>query len=60
MQISDIIWLRQFVEKLETKHGVSQWEVNEVVAHRFVGLPVVKLKGKMYMKHWGRQWMEGT
>jgi len=34
MQISDIIWLRQFVEKLETKHGVSQWEVEEVLYGR--------------------------
>ncbi|MCB0114146.1 MAG: BrnT family toxin [Caldilineaceae bacterium] len=34
MQISDIIWLRQFVEKLETKHGVSQWEVEEILYDR--------------------------
>jgi uncharacterized protein len=34
MQISDIIWFRQFVEKLDKKHGVSQWEVEEILYDR--------------------------
>ena len=30
MKISNIVWLAQFVEKLERKHGVSPDEVEEV------------------------------
>lgn len=34
MQIDDIIWLPQFVEKLEREHGVKTYEVEEVCAKR--------------------------
>ncbi len=32
MRISDIIWLPQFVDKLEWKHNVSPYEVEEVLS----------------------------
>ena len=31
MKLFEIIWKDQFVEKLEVKHGVSTWEVEEVI-----------------------------
>ena len=31
MKITEIIWLTQFVEKLESKHGVTTGEVEEVL-----------------------------
>jgi hypothetical protein len=31
MRIHSIIWIEQFVEKLEFKHGVFPWEVEEVL-----------------------------
>ena len=34
MQIDEIIWKQQFVEKLATKHGVEQTEVEEVLSNR--------------------------
>ncbi|MBI1926792.1 BrnT family toxin [Candidatus Poribacteria bacterium] len=34
MQIDDIIWLPQFVEKLERKHRVTTEEVEEVFVNR--------------------------
>ena len=34
MKITDIIWLAQFVEKVERKHGVSTDEVEQVFANR--------------------------
>ncbi|MDQ1559807.1 MAG: uncharacterized protein QOD32_2867 [Pyrinomonadaceae bacterium] len=34
MNITDIIWLTQFVDKLEGKHGVSTDEVEEVLNNR--------------------------
>ncbi len=34
MQIDDILWLWQFVEKLEVKHNVKTTEVEEVFANR--------------------------
>lgn len=33
MKITKIIWLAQFVEKLERKHGVSTDEVEEIFAN---------------------------
>lgn len=30
MKINDVVWLAQFVEKIERKHGVSPDEVEEV------------------------------
>ncbi|HEX5707741.1 MAG TPA: BrnT family toxin [Pyrinomonadaceae bacterium] len=33
MKISSILWLAQFVEKIERKHGVSTEEVEEVFAN---------------------------
>ncbi len=32
MTIKEIIWLRQFAEKIERKHNVSEEEVDEVLA----------------------------
>jgi hypothetical protein len=32
MIIKEIIWLRQFAEKIERKHSVSQDEVDEILA----------------------------
>ena len=34
MQIDEIIWLQQFVEKLAIKHGVEKTEVEEVLSNR--------------------------
>lgn len=34
MKINEIIWLRDIVDKLSFKHGVSQGEVEEVLANR--------------------------
>lgn len=34
MRITNIIWLAQFVEKTERKHGVSIDEVEQVFANR--------------------------
>ncbi|MCY3626059.1 MAG: BrnT family toxin [Gammaproteobacteria bacterium] len=34
MLIDEIIWQQQFVEKLATKHGVEQTEVEEVLTNR--------------------------
>ena len=34
MHITDIIWLTQFVDKIESKHGVSLDEVEQVLNHR--------------------------
>jgi uncharacterized protein len=34
MKITDIIWLTQFVEKIERKHSVSTDEVEQVFANR--------------------------
>ena len=34
MRIADFIWLGNIVEKLETKHHVSQEEVEEVLKER--------------------------
>ncbi|MGB9178182.1 MAG: BrnT family toxin [Pyrinomonadaceae bacterium] len=34
MKITNVIWLTQFVEKIERKHGVSVDEVEEVFANR--------------------------
>ena len=34
MQIDEILWLPQFVEKLEVKHNVKTTEVEEVFANR--------------------------
>ena len=31
MEINDIIWLDDVVDKIETKHGVETWEVEEVL-----------------------------
>ena len=33
MQIDEIIWLQQFVEKLAIKHGVEKTEVEEVLSN---------------------------
>ena len=33
MQINEIIWLSQFVEKLTSKHGVTTTEVEEVLSN---------------------------
>ena len=34
MRITDLVWLDAFVEKIETKHGVVQEEVDEVFARK--------------------------
>jgi uncharacterized DUF497 family protein len=34
MKITGLIWLTQFVEKIERKHGVSTDEVNEVFSNQ--------------------------
>jgi uncharacterized DUF497 family protein len=38
MRITDLVWLDEFVEKIETKPGVFQWEVDEV----FTGGPKIR------------------
>ena len=42
MRITEIIWLRQFVEKIYTKHGVETDEVENV----FYGQPRIEIAGK--------------
>ena len=34
MKIAGLIWLDSILEKLEWKHGVQPWEVNQVFANR--------------------------
>ena len=34
MRIDDVIWLDDIVEKIESKHGVATWEVEEVFLQR--------------------------
>lgn len=34
MQIDEVLWLSQFVEKLESKHNVTTMEVEEVFVNR--------------------------
>jgi hypothetical protein len=34
MQISGVTWLRKFVDKLASKHGVETKEVEEIFANR--------------------------
>ena len=34
MQIDEIIWQQQFVEKLAIKHGVEKMEVEEILSNR--------------------------
>jgi uncharacterized DUF497 family protein len=34
MNITDIIWLTEFVDKIESKHGVSTYEVEQVLSSR--------------------------
>lgn len=34
MEISELLWLDAVVEKLETKHGITTWEVEEALAGR--------------------------
>jgi uncharacterized protein len=34
MNITDIVWLTQFVDKIESKHGVSTDEVEQVLTNR--------------------------
>ncbi|MCP4398806.1 MAG: BrnT family toxin [bacterium] len=34
MQIDDVIWLEQVVEKIESKHHISLEEVEEVLSNR--------------------------
>ena len=31
MEIDDVIWLKDIVQKIETKHGVETWEVEDVL-----------------------------
>jgi uncharacterized DUF497 family protein len=31
MKIGDVIWMDDIVEKIETRHGVETWEVEEVL-----------------------------
>ena len=34
MTIEDVIWLEDVVEKIENKHGVTTWEVEEVLLRK--------------------------
>ena len=34
MKTTRILWLKEFIEKLAVKHGVKQYEVDEVFAAR--------------------------
>ena len=40
MKVREIIWLREFADKIEVKHHVSQDEVDETLANH----PPVRLK----------------
>jgi uncharacterized DUF497 family protein len=42
MRITNVIWLEQFVEKIESKHGVSRDEVESL----FAAQPPVRLVGR--------------
>ena len=54
MRIDDVIWLDQFVEKLEVKHGVYPDEVETVLS----GQPAIRRvqKGKVSGEHLYRAW----
>lgn len=34
MRITDLVWLDEFVEKIEAKHAVFQWEVDEIFTRK--------------------------
>ncbi|MGE0825313.1 MAG: BrnT family toxin [Candidatus Binatia bacterium] len=34
MKITDLVWLDEFIEKIEAKHNVFQWEVDEVFTRK--------------------------
>ena len=42
MRIKEIIWLDKFVEKIETKHGVTTFEVEQILQGRKKVLRVAK------------------
>ena len=42
MRIKEIIWLDRFVEKIETKHGVTTFEVEQILQGRKKVLRVAK------------------
>jgi hypothetical protein len=46
MRITDLVWLDEFVEKIEAKHGVLQWEVDEV----FTGKPKIRKMNKGHFR----------
>lgn len=46
MQINDVIWKTQFIEKLDYKHGVSTEEVEQIL----LGDPLTRKVGKGKMK----------
>ncbi len=46
MQIDDVIWLEQIVEKIESKHHISLEEVEEVLSNR---QSIVKPKKEEFM-----------
>ena len=49
MDISDLLWLEEVVDKIESKHHVTQTEVEEVLC----GRPKVKKmrKGRFHGEH---------
>ena len=56
MQIDEIIWQQQFVEKLATKHGVEKTEVEEVLTncpHFVSSLKAIGLV-KMFTRRWDK------
>jgi uncharacterized DUF497 family protein len=42
MRITELVWLDKFVEKIETKHSVLPWEVEEA----FTGKPKIRKMNK--------------
>lgn len=56
MIIRDIIWVREFQEKIETKHGLSWEEVEYVLMHQpyFRFQERGRVKGENLYSAWGR------
>ena len=62
MRIGKIIWLPDIVEKIDRKHGVQPWEVEQVISGWVDArkLHVDEYGVKMYTWYWGKAWPDDT
>ena len=62
MKIREIIWLREFADKIEVKHHVSQDEVDETLENhpRVRRMDVEQEREKISIAQWARPLRAGT